>query len=106
MRTLLPGTREVLALGAHPDDIELGCGGTLLKLKTSGAGIHLAVFSKCTDENLEDSEVREREYLEAWEVLGAAYALIFDYPNRLLHELREFVITELAYLLSTMCTGK
>ena len=102
MRTLLPGTREVLALGAHPDDIELGCGGTLLKLKTSGAGIHLAVFSKCTDENPEDSEVREREYLEAAKVLGADSALIFDLPNRLLPEHRESIMTEMAKLQATL----
>ena len=25
-----PGPLEVLCLGAHPDDVEIGCGGTLL----------------------------------------------------------------------------
>ncbi len=27
---------EILAFGSHPDDVELGCGGTLLKLKKMG----------------------------------------------------------------------
>jgi LmbE family N-acetylglucosaminyl deacetylase len=36
----------VLAIGAHPDDIEFGCGGTLAKWAKSGAVIHYLV---CTD---------------------------------------------------------
>src|SRR5262249_21565713 len=28
---------DVLVLGAHPDDAEIGCGGTILKLITDGA---------------------------------------------------------------------
>jgi LmbE family N-acetylglucosaminyl deacetylase len=36
------GPRRVLALGAHCDDIEIGCGGTLLRLAASGA--HLEVL--------------------------------------------------------------
>lgn len=36
----------VLAIGAHPDDIEFGCGGTLAKWARNGAIIHYLV---CTD---------------------------------------------------------
>lgn len=36
----------VLAIGAHPDDIEFGCGGTLAKWAASGAELHYLV---CTD---------------------------------------------------------
>ena len=27
---------DVLAIGAHPDDVELGCGGTILRLTDAG----------------------------------------------------------------------
>ena len=35
------GKVDVLAIGAHPDDIELGVSGTLLKLRADGKGIGL-----------------------------------------------------------------
>lgn len=38
--------QTVLALGAHPDDIELGCGGFLLKLKASGAKVYGLTFTR------------------------------------------------------------
>ena len=36
----------VLAIGAHPDDVEFGCGGTLAKWSAAGAQVHHLV---CTD---------------------------------------------------------
>ncbi len=38
--------KVVLAIGAHPDDVEFGCGGTLAKWSASGAVVHHLV---CTD---------------------------------------------------------
>jgi LmbE family N-acetylglucosaminyl deacetylase len=35
--------RTVLAIGAHPDDLELAIGGTLAKLRKSGARVVMAV---------------------------------------------------------------
>ena len=37
---------DILAIGAHPDDIELGCGGNLAKLARDGARIHALVLSR------------------------------------------------------------
>ena len=42
---------RLLLLGCHADDIELGCGGTLLRLKEARAGLHVrwVVFSASRD---------------------------------------------------------
>jgi LmbE family N-acetylglucosaminyl deacetylase len=42
-----PGTPKVLCLGAHSDDIEIGCGGTILRLAEQypGCEFHWVVFS-------------------------------------------------------------
>jgi LmbE family N-acetylglucosaminyl deacetylase len=39
----VPG--RVLAIGAHPDDIEFGCGATLAKWAAGGASVHLLVLT-------------------------------------------------------------
>ncbi len=39
----VPG--RVLAIGAHPDDIEFGCGATLAKWTAAGASVHLLVLT-------------------------------------------------------------
>jgi LmbE family N-acetylglucosaminyl deacetylase len=41
--TARPG--RALAIGAHPDDIEFGCGGTLAKWSRSGTQVHLLVLT-------------------------------------------------------------
>jgi LmbE family N-acetylglucosaminyl deacetylase len=44
--TNLPPPRTALAVGAHPDDVEFGCGATLAKWAAAGCRIHHLV---CTD---------------------------------------------------------
>ena len=41
----LPRPARVLAVGAHPDDIEFGCGATLAKWSAAGAEVHLLVLT-------------------------------------------------------------
>ena len=38
--------QSVLALGAHPDDLELGCGATLAKLASRGVPITAVILSE------------------------------------------------------------
>ena len=37
--------QTVIAIGAHPDDLEIGLGGTLAKLKRDGARVIMVVAS-------------------------------------------------------------
>jgi LmbE family N-acetylglucosaminyl deacetylase len=59
---------NVLAIGAHPDDIEFGCGGTLTRYAQRGHDVFLFV---ATDGGLGgDPAVRRREQEEAALVMG------------------------------------
>jgi LmbE family N-acetylglucosaminyl deacetylase len=59
---------NILALGAHPDDIEYGCGGTFLKYAKRGEDIYFMVLTK--GEFGGNAEVREKEQEEAMKLLG------------------------------------
>ncbi len=60
---------NILAIGAHPDDVEFGCGGTLIKYARKGAHIDLLIL---TDGSRGGSAlVRRREQKRAAAVLGA-----------------------------------
>lgn len=58
---------NILAIGAHPDDIEYGCGGTLLKYAKNGHNIYLLVLTE--GEVGGEAAVRVREQQQAAELL-------------------------------------
>jgi len=60
---------NILAIGAHPDDIEFGCGGTLAAYAEAGHFISLFVATR--GEYGGDPEVRQREQEESARIIGA-----------------------------------
>jgi LmbE family N-acetylglucosaminyl deacetylase len=71
------GGDVVFALGAHPDDIECTCAGTLAALAQRGVEVHVAVATdgRCGSYELSGSEiaaVRLEEARRAAEIAGAA----------------------------------
>jgi len=75
--TDLPAPARALAVGAHPDDIEFGCGGTLAKWASAGCEIHHLVLtdgSKGTWDPKSDPAAlvatRQEEQREAARILG------------------------------------
>lgn len=100
---LMPGSlrlhpSRVLALGAHPDDVELGCGGSLSRLAKDGAEVHAAVFTRCEDETPDDPDLRFRECEAAAVTLGLKRVRVFEFPNRQLPEHRLEVMIEMEKL--------
>ena len=49
--------RRALAIYAHPDDADVGCGGSLARWVTEGAQVHLVI---CTDGADGDTRRRAR----------------------------------------------
>jgi LmbE family N-acetylglucosaminyl deacetylase len=60
---------NILAIGAHPDDVEFGCGGTLLKYAGKGAVIDLLVMTDGAQGG--SARTRRVEQTAAARVLGA-----------------------------------
>lgn len=60
---------RVLAIGAHPDDIEIGCGGALLAHQAAGDDITLLVMTE--GGNVAGGNPRVAEQVEAARLLGA-----------------------------------
>jgi LmbE family N-acetylglucosaminyl deacetylase len=58
-----------LAVGAHPDEVELGCGGTLALFKKKGHEVYILVLTR--GEASGDPIVRQRECERAAETIGA-----------------------------------
>lgn len=63
---------DVLAIGAHPDDIELACGGTVIKLVRQGKRVGILDLTEGELGTRGSREIRAREAQEAAGILGVA----------------------------------
>lgn len=81
--------RVVLAVGAHPDDVELGCSGALALHKMNGDKVYLLVLTK--GEASGDIEVRERECRRAAEILGVDGLFFGGLKDTEVHDGRETI---------------
>jgi LmbE family N-acetylglucosaminyl deacetylase len=78
---------DVMAVGAHPDDVEIACGGTLAGL--AGQGYRVGIVDLTDGEPTPGSpspDVRRAEAQAAARTLGVASRVILDLPNRRLFD--------------------
>lgn len=66
-------TVEILAVGAHPDDIELGCGGTLALLARAGRSVGILDLTRGEAGTRGTPETRAAEAAEAARLIGARF---------------------------------
>lgn len=72
---------RILVVGPHPDDQELGMGGTIARLVAQGHHVLLLDMTNGEPTPFGDPETRAREAAEAARILGAERRLL-DLPNR------------------------
>lgn len=74
-------TTDILAIGAHPDDIELSCGGTVAKMVRDGRRVALLDLTQGELGTRGSREIRAKEAEEAATILGIAERRTLDIPD-------------------------
>jgi LmbE family N-acetylglucosaminyl deacetylase len=78
--------KNVLVFGAHPDDFEVGCAGTMLKY-LSDINLHIFIMSDC----YEDGKKRDmNDQKKSFKTLGldSTPLRIYDIPTRIFHDFK------------------
>jgi LmbE family N-acetylglucosaminyl deacetylase len=81
--------KSILAVGAHPDDIELGCAATLALHKLKGDKVYLLVLTR--GEASGSPDIREGECRQSLEIIGADGLFFGGLNDTQVHDGRETV---------------
>jgi len=83
----LPKALDVIAVGAHPDDVEIGCGGTLARMVQQGYRVGIIDLTDGEPTPLSPGpDVRLQEAQEAARILGVHVRVTLTLPNRRLFD--------------------
>lgn len=88
--------KTVLLVGAHPDDIEIMCGGTMSKYLGHTEEVKSVIFAPCLEDPLNEGIIAE--YQESMQLLGVQSHLSHDFPRDIL----EAYIQDIRDLLYTL----
>ena len=81
--------RKALVVGAHPDDIELGAGGTVARLASEGVEVTMVVV--CTPNN---REARNAEARKAANILGARIEFLFPEKEMRVEDIKSYELID------------
>lgn len=92
---------DILAIGAHPDDVEIGAAGTLLKAAKNGQRVAILDLTYAELSSNGTVERRQQEAAEATKLLGLAARYQFALPDRGLESVRDEAIAKVVDLIRT-----
>ena len=72
---------DVLAIAAHPDDVEMTCAGTLVRLKAAGKRFGIVDLTRGEMGTRGTDAIRRREAERAAEILGADFREALDFGD-------------------------
>jgi len=72
---------DALAFGAHPDDVELTCAGTLIKLANRGYRTGVCALTQGEMGTRGNAETRRQEFEAAAKIMGLATHRLLDLPD-------------------------
>lgn len=73
---------DILAFGAHADDVEIGMGGTVAKYIAEGKQIGICDLTDAQLSSNGTVEIRKREAFQAAEILGVTERTSLHFPDR------------------------
>ena len=95
--------KKIIAVGAHFDDIEMGCGGTIAKLAKSN---EVTVIVICDSEIrfgrkiLRSKKVARKEGMKALKILGVKNIVTFNIQTNQIEKKKDYIYSQLAKLSS------
>jgi bacillithiol biosynthesis deacetylase BshB1 len=92
---------DVLAFGAHPDDVELTCGGTIIKLAALGYKTGVIALTRGELGTRGSKAIRKQEFDAAGKIMGLSVHKTLDIPDgniavtaesklKVIHEIRTY----------------
>lgn len=82
VRGMSSNLTDVLAFGAHADDVEIGMGGTIAKLSAAGKNIVICDLTEADLSSNGTIELRKEEARDAAGILGVTERITLGFPDR------------------------
>ena len=91
---------DIIAFGAHPDDVELSAGGTLIKHVKNGLSVGIVDLTRGEMGTRGDIATRKLEAEKAKDIIGAQFRINLNFPDAFIDISRES-ITEIVKVIRT-----